>query len=194
MTDKLLYAVQLTALQDHYDCRVFVFLNHAMMGGIANELLAESSEKFTLIGLSLGGYVAFEVIRRAPYRLECLVLIDTTAVADHTERMKGLTNDIAKVRKGGIKALSPELPARRLPPANACKTGLMPLVDSMSHSVGAKASKRPCWRGQTRTNTCPRWACPHLSCAADKIWSHQYQTMNRPLNNRKWSTPYSKNG
>lgn len=138
MTDERLYAAQLAVLQNDYDCRVFVFKDHDTMGGMAAELLSKSPEKFILIGLSLGGYVAFEVIRRGLHRLERLVLIDTTAVADHTERMQGRLNDIAKVRNGGIEALSPELPARWLLPAHTHKSDLVILMNSMAHSVGAK--------------------------------------------------------
>ena len=108
------------------------------MGGMATELLNKSPSKFTLIGLSLGGYVAFEVIRRALHRIERLVLIDTTAKADHAERRQGRLNDIAKVRSGGMAALSPELPARWLLPAHAVKPDLVMLMDSMAHSVGVK--------------------------------------------------------
>ena len=108
------------------------------MGGMAAELLSKSPDKFTLIGLSLGGYVAFEVIRRALHSVERLVLMDTTAKADHPERKQGRLNDIARVRSGGIEALSPELPARWLLPTHAVKPDLVMLMDSMAHSVGAK--------------------------------------------------------
>lgn len=138
MTDERLYAAQLAVLQADYDCHVFVFREHDTMGGMADELLSQSPSRFTLMGLSLGGYVAFEVIRRALHRIERLVLMDTTAKADHTERMQGRLNDIAKVRNGGIEALSPELPARWLLPAHAVKPDLVMLMDSMAHSVGAK--------------------------------------------------------
>lgn len=138
MTDERLYAAQLAVLQADYNCHVFVFREHDTMGAMAAELLSKSPSRFTLIGLSLGGYVAFEVIRRELHRIERLVLIDTTAKADHAERMQGRLNDIAKVRNGGIKALSPELPARWLLPAHMAKPDLVMLMDSMAHSVGAK--------------------------------------------------------
>ena len=138
MTDERLYAAQLAVLQADYDCHVFVFREHDTMGGMADELLSQSPSRFTLIGLSLGGYVAFEVIRRALHRIERLVLMDTTAKADHTERMQGRLNDIAKVHNGGIEALSPELPARWLLPAHVYRPDLVMLMDSMAHSVGAK--------------------------------------------------------
>jgi pimeloyl-ACP methyl ester carboxylesterase len=102
LTDERLYAAQLAALGNRYDCRVFVFRDQDSLGGMAEEVLANTPERFTLIGLSLGGYVAFEVIRRQLHRLERLALLDTTAVADTPPRHAGASADIAKVREGGI--------------------------------------------------------------------------------------------
>jgi len=119
LTDERLYAAQVAALQADYECKVFAFRDHDSLGGMAEELLANTPARFTLIGLSLGGYVAFELIRRQLQRLERLVLMDTTAVADHPARRAGRHADIAKVREGGIEALIPELPSRWLHPSHA---------------------------------------------------------------------------
>lgn len=137
MTDERLYAHQIEALQSTHDCKVFVFREHDTMAGMAKAILEQSPERFTLIGLSLGGYAAFEVIRRALPRLERLVLIDTTAVADHPARKDGRLRDIAKVQQGGIEALIPELPSRWMLPAHASDPTLVELMSNMARSVGA---------------------------------------------------------
>jgi pimeloyl-ACP methyl ester carboxylesterase len=138
MTDERLYAAQIAALGDSRECRVFVFRDHDSLGGMAEHLLDHAPERFTLIGLSLGGYVAFEIIRRQLHRLERLVLIDTSAVADHPARKAGRLADIAKVREGGIEALIPELPSRWLLPAHVGKPELVNLMAEMARSVGAR--------------------------------------------------------
>jgi pimeloyl-ACP methyl ester carboxylesterase len=137
MTDERLYAHQVHALQATYDCRVFVFRDHDSLAGMAEQVLAEKPERFTLIGLSLGGYVAFEVIRRALHRLDRLVLIDTTAAADHVARREGRLKDLATVRQGDVEALIPELPKRWLLPAHANKPAFVGLMSDMARSVGA---------------------------------------------------------
>jgi pimeloyl-ACP methyl ester carboxylesterase len=137
MTDERLYAHQVAALQATHDCRMFVFRDHDSMAGMAGQVLSAMPERFTLIGLSLGGYAAFEVIRRALPRLERLVLIDTTAVADHPARREGRRKDIATVQQGGIEALIPELPARWLLPAHVGDPRLVGLMAEMARSVGA---------------------------------------------------------
>jgi len=68
-----LYAAQVAVLEADYECTVFAFNDHDSLGGMAEELLANTPARFTLIGLSLGGYVAFEIIRRQLRRLERLV-------------------------------------------------------------------------------------------------------------------------
>jgi pimeloyl-ACP methyl ester carboxylesterase len=138
MTDERLYAHQIGTLSATHDCKVFVFREQASMQDMAEHLLANTPERFTLIGLSLGGYMAFEVIRRALHRLERLVLIDTTAVADHPARRDGRLRDIATVKQGGIDALIPELPSRWLLPAHAEDSALVELMGSMARSVGAR--------------------------------------------------------
>ena len=138
LTDERLYATQLAALGDRYNCRVFVFREQDSLGGMAEELLANTPDRFTLIGLSLGGYVAFEVIRRQLHRLERLALLDTTALADEPARHAGRLADIAKVRAGGIDALIPELPSRWLLPAHARRPELVALMAEMARSVGAR--------------------------------------------------------
>ena len=136
LTDERLFAHQVDALSPMHDCRVFAFRDLPTLGAMAVELLAHAPPRFTLIGLSLGGYVAFEVIRRQPERIERLVLLDTRAVADTETLRQGRLADIAKVQAGGIDALIPELPARWMHPTN--RPRLTDLMASMARSIGAR--------------------------------------------------------
>ena len=138
LTDERLYAAQVAALGVDYGCTVFASREHDSLGAMAEELLANTPARFTLIGLSLGGYLAFEIIRRQLPRLERLVLMDTTAVADHPARRAGRHADIAKVREGGIEALIPELPARWLHPSHVQRAELTNLMAEMARSIGAR--------------------------------------------------------
>jgi pimeloyl-ACP methyl ester carboxylesterase len=138
LTDDRLYAAQVAALNAEYECTVFAFRDHDSLGGMAEELLGKMPARFTLIGLSLGGYLAFEIIRRQLQRLERLVLMDTTAVADHPARRAGRLSDMAKVREGGIEALIPELAARWLHPAHVRRVELTNLMSAMARSIGAR--------------------------------------------------------
>lgn len=60
--------------------------------GFAQRLLDNAPPKFILIAHAMGGFVAFEVLRRAPERVAKLVLISTLASADgpaQTARRQG---------------------------------------------------------------------------------------------------------
>lgn len=60
--------------------------------GFAARLLDQAPPRFVLIGHAMGGFVAFEVMRRAPERVAKLVLISTLASADgpaQTARRQG---------------------------------------------------------------------------------------------------------
>jgi pimeloyl-ACP methyl ester carboxylesterase len=134
LTDERLFAHQVDALRAAHDCRVFSFRDHATLRAMADELLAHSPARFTLVGLSLGGYLAFEVIRRQSERIERLVLLDTRASADTETQRQGRLADIAKVQAGGIDALIPELPARWMHAVH--RPRLSDLMASMARSIG----------------------------------------------------------
>jgi pimeloyl-ACP methyl ester carboxylesterase len=169
LTDERLYAAQVAALEADYECTVFAFRNHDSLGGMAERLLAKTPARFTLIGLSLGGYLAFEIIRRELQRLERLILMDTTAVADQPARRAGRLADIAKVREGGIEALIPELPARWLHPEHVRRVELTNLMADMARSIGAWAIQ-----SAERHAFAPRFACRSRTTActhASSVWA-----------------------
>jgi pimeloyl-ACP methyl ester carboxylesterase len=58
------------------------------MNGIAGAILAAAPNRFALCGLSMGGYIAFEIMRQAPGRVERLALLDTTALSDIPEQIE----------------------------------------------------------------------------------------------------------
>lgn len=57
------------------------------VAGMAARVLAEAPPVFALAGLSMGGYVAFEILRQAPQRVARLALLDTSARLDPPKRM-----------------------------------------------------------------------------------------------------------
>ncbi|MDQ2736217.1 MAG: alpha/beta hydrolase [Pseudomonadota bacterium] len=142
LCDERLFAAQLAALGDGHDCRVFVFREEDSMRRMAETVLAGTPPRFTLIGLSLGGYVAFEVLRRAAERLDRLALLDTLAGADNDARRTIRLADIATVRDGGIEALIPALPSRWMLPEHARRPELVELMAAMARSIGANGQRR----------------------------------------------------
>jgi len=60
----------------------------------------------TIVGLSMGGYVAFALWRRASDRVRALVLADTRATADSPETVERRRELIALARSDGVRAVA----------------------------------------------------------------------------------------
>ena len=84
---------------------------------MAQRILAEAPEEFALAGLSMGGYLAFEILRQAPDRVTRLALLDTSARADTPEKMKLRQDLIDLAQTGEFKGVTPRLLPRLIHPA-----------------------------------------------------------------------------
>jgi len=81
-----LYAAQIPALWRLGPVMVANHLHHSSMAELADSVLASAPPQFGLVGLSMGGYIAFEILRRAPQRVRRLALLDTSARPDRPEQ------------------------------------------------------------------------------------------------------------
>jgi len=70
------------------------------MVGIARQILAAAPPRFCLAGLSMGGYISFEIMRQAPERVARLALLDTAARPDTPEQAERRKAQIALARSG----------------------------------------------------------------------------------------------
>ena len=80
-----LYAPQIPELWRRGPVMVADHTRDDSMSAIARRILGSAPPRFALAGLSMGGYVAFEILRQAPARVAKLALLDTTARADTPE-------------------------------------------------------------------------------------------------------------
>jgi thioesterase domain-containing protein len=72
----------------------------ASIAAIASRILAAAPPVFALAGLSLGGYVAFEIMRQAAHRVAKLALLDTMAIPDTAELTARRQAPMAMARAG----------------------------------------------------------------------------------------------
>src|ERR1700730_18229183 len=79
---KDLFAEQIATLRRDFTISVADHTRHDTISGIARAILAAAPNQFALCGLSMGGYIAFEMMRQAPDRVARLALRDTSALAD----------------------------------------------------------------------------------------------------------------
>src|SRR6185436_1604223 len=90
LCDAALWEPQLSALADVARFWVPDLTEYESLKELGELVLRDAPWKeFTLPGLSMGGYVALEVMRQAPQRVNRLALLDTRArpeTADETDR------------------------------------------------------------------------------------------------------------
>lgn len=72
----------------------------ATMAEIAAAILADAPPHFALVGFSMGGYIAFEILRQARDRVTALCLLDTSARPDAPEAAEKRRQAIALVGQG----------------------------------------------------------------------------------------------
>jgi pimeloyl-ACP methyl ester carboxylesterase len=77
LCDHTLFAHQVTALSDLAYCQVVDSSREDELGAMAESIVAQVSGNFTLLGLSYGGIIAFEIMRRFPERVNKLILLHT---------------------------------------------------------------------------------------------------------------------
>lgn len=86
LCDEWLWHAQVSALADIADIIVADLTQDDTIEGMALRALAHAPASFALAGLSMGGYVAFEIMRQAATRVTRLALLDTNATPDDPAR------------------------------------------------------------------------------------------------------------
>jgi pimeloyl-ACP methyl ester carboxylesterase len=102
MCSARLYAEQIPALWRFGPVVVADHRRDDSMDAIARRILTSAPERFALIGLSMGGYIASSLLRLAPERVVKLALLDTSARADLPERIDARRSLIKMVEEGRL--------------------------------------------------------------------------------------------
>jgi pimeloyl-ACP methyl ester carboxylesterase len=76
---------------------------------IAAAVLAEAPPVFVLAGVSMGGYVGFEMLRQAPQRIAGLCLVDTAPGADNEKQSQMRELSVQRCRERGIREFAENL-------------------------------------------------------------------------------------
>ena len=134
-----LYGPQLPALWRIGPVQVADHTRADTMKGIAASVLAAAPLQFHLVGLSMGGYIAFEILRQAPERVLKLALLDTSARADlpeQTERRRGF---IKLAEDGRFDEINDILWPLLVHPSRQSNKALRVAVDAMAAETGPEA-------------------------------------------------------
>ena len=135
------------------------------MSGIAQDILYAAPPRFALVGLSMGGYIAFEMLRQAPQRITKVALLDTSARADAPEQSAMRRAQMSLAAQGRLaEVLEQQLP-RLVGRARREDAALREVFKLMAEEVGAAAFIRQQTAIMGRTDSRPTLGdirCPAL--------------------------------
>ena len=109
---------------------------------MARTVLAAAPERFALAGLSMGGYVVWEVLRQAPERVVAVALLDTSARPDTAEQTARRRALLALLDTGGLPPVLDALWPALVGPAQQGDAALRRRFDAMSLRLGPAVFRR----------------------------------------------------
>ena len=166
-----IYAPVMPALWRYGPVTVANHIRDDNMGAIARRILAEAPPRFALAGHSMGGYIAFEIMRQAPDRVAKLALINTQARPDTPEATERRRKQMARAWNGQYHAILDELFPNFVHPSRRDDAGLRKLVHDMGDDVGEGGFVRQQTAVISRVDSRPSLAwikCPTLVLTGDE--------------------------
>lgn len=136
MCDARLFGPQIAELSSEMPVMVAPVSHGERIEEIASNLLGALPARFALAGLSMGGIVAMEILRRAPDRVSRLALMDTNPLAETPVVAANREPQIVKVRSGRlIEVMRDEMKPNYLAPGPQ-RADVMALVMDMAEVLG----------------------------------------------------------
>lgn len=133
-----LYAEQIPELWRLGPVMIADHTRDASMDAIARRILSVAPPRFALVGLSMGGYTAFEILRQAPERVAKVAFLDTSARPDMPEQSEQRRAQMELARRGKIEEVSRQLFARLVHARRAHDVPLRQLLSLMAREVGVE--------------------------------------------------------
>jgi pimeloyl-ACP methyl ester carboxylesterase len=166
LCDRLLWNQQVDALEGDFKCWTADHTRSGTMAGVAADVLREAPfERFALAGLSMGGYVAFEIMRQAPGRVDRLALLDTSARADTPQQLEKRRGLISLALRGRFIGVTQALLPLFIHPSQLADEELVTTVKQMARNIGREGFVRQEQAIMSRADSrplLPTIACPTL--------------------------------
>lgn len=168
MLDARSFAHQIARLKGgSHRVRVADLSAHDSVEALAENALRTAPPSFALIGLSMGGIVAFEIMRRSPERITHLALLDTTPRADSPTRSALRLEQMAQVESGELRqVIATSMKPLYLAAKNRQRHELLAQIMSMGMDLGSEVFLRQSRALRDRKdsrNLLPEIGCPTLA-------------------------------
>jgi len=154
MCDARLFGPQLAAFSHQRAMMVAPLVDYDNIPSLAQQVLAAAPDKFALLGLSMGGIVAMEVIRQAPTRISRLALFDTNPFAELPEVSANREPQIEAVGRGGLYTVMREEMKPNYLSEGPNKSAILDLCMEMSDTLGPDVFIRQSRALQSRPDQC----------------------------------------
>lgn len=142
LCDATLWRAQVDALADVAAASVADLTLDDTIGAMAARVLAAAPPpRFALAGRSMGGYVAFEIMRQAPERVIRLALLDTSAAPDDERAAARRQRLVESLKVGRFLGFTKHL-LPQLVHASHVDRPVGEAVTAMAKRVGADAYRR----------------------------------------------------
>jgi pimeloyl-ACP methyl ester carboxylesterase len=139
LTSPRLFSEQLPAVWRHGPVTIASTTHDDTIAAIARRILAAAPPRFALAGLSMGGYISLELLRRAPDRIDRLALLDTSARPDTPELTERRQAQIALVRGGRFAEIADQQFPLLVHPSRLGDPSARDLVRLMADETGPDA-------------------------------------------------------
>jgi len=136
LCDGALWAHQVVALSDIADVQVADIADEITMEDLARSVLDRAPDSFALAGLSMGGYVAQEIMRQDPGRVTHLALLDTNARADLPEQSAMRKALMAEAEAGHFDEIPTQLLPKLVNAEHAEDPAIAKVVLQMAERIG----------------------------------------------------------
>ncbi len=134
--DARVYAGVARVLWQHGPITIANHSSGDRMEAIAAAILADAPPRFALAGFSMGGYLAFEILRQAPGRVHRLCLLDTSAAPDTPEATETRRRRIALAEGGKFGAVVEQSFPQSVHPDNVTNPDLYSIHRAMAEANG----------------------------------------------------------
>jgi len=137
-----LWLDQIDEFEQDYDITLFDHTQHDNLPEMVRHFLLDSPDSFNLAGLSMGGYIAFELLRQAQDRVEKLIILDSNARADRQPQIDLREELITRAGTEDIRHIAQELTPYLIHPDRLVDEDLCERILDMASEVGAEAFQR----------------------------------------------------
>ncbi|WP_166385852.1 alpha/beta fold hydrolase [Polaribacter sp. 11A2H] len=137
LCDEALFKHQITELSIIADCYIASTTSAASLQQVAKNILDKYSGDLSIMGLSYGGIIAFELLRQAPHRIKRLILLNTNYKEPSEQTRISQQRFVGMAYLEGVKGFtSTILIDAMLHPKNAKNKELREVVLNMALNIG----------------------------------------------------------